>query len=67
MFCAAGQKLKDDMAVASTRFSDSAPVDAKRRSIGNRLEIEKLQLAHQETLRAFRQHVEDCPICSQHR
>jgi len=65
MLCETGQKLKNDLAAASTRFSDSAPVGVKRRSVGERLEIEKLQLAQQQTLSAFRQHVEDCPICGQ--
>lgn len=64
MLCETGQKLKDDLAAASTRFSDSAPVNRKHAPLGKRLEIEKLQLAQQETLSAFTRHVEGCPVCS---
>jgi len=65
MLCETGQKLKDDFASASTRFSDSAPATGKRMPIAARLEIEKLQLAQQDALSAFRQHVEGCSVCSQ--
>jgi hypothetical protein len=50
MLCEKGQKLKDDFAQASTRFSDSAPVKKKQTSMAERIEIEKLQLAQQDAL-----------------
>jgi len=58
MLCERGQKLKDDFAQASIRFSDSAPIKPTKSSIAERLEVEKLQLAQQDALSAFRQHVE---------
>jgi len=39
MLCEEGQKLKDDLANASIRFSDHAPVEAKQIQIAERLEI----------------------------
>jgi hypothetical protein len=65
MLCEKGQRLKEELADASTHFSDRAPVKAKRMLIAERLEIERLQLSQQEALSAFRQHVESCPVCSQ--
>lgn len=65
MLCKEGQKLKDDLADASVRFSDCAPVKRKWTALAERLEVEKLQLAQQEALSAFTQHVEKCSVCSQ--
>ena len=65
MLCEEGQKLKDDLADASIRFSDYAPPEAKQMLVTERLEVERLHLAQQEALSAFIQHVESCPICSQ--
>jgi hypothetical protein len=65
MLCEEGQKLKDDLGNASIRFSDHAPVELKQILIAERLEIERLHLAQQEALSAFRQHVERCSVCSQ--
>ena len=53
------------IAQASIQFSDSAPVKPTKRSMAERLEIERFQLAQQDTLSAFRQHVESCPVCRQ--
>jgi hypothetical protein len=64
MLCQEGRKLKDDLADASIRFSDYAPVGARELLIADRLEAERLHLAQQEALSAFRQHVEKCPVCS---
>lgn len=65
MLCVEGQKLKNDLADASTRFSDHAPVEARKIQIAERLEIERLHLAQQEALSAFTKHVEKCSVCSQ--
>jgi hypothetical protein len=65
MLCEEGQKLKNDLADASLRFSDSAPGEAKQILIAERLEVERLHLAQQEALSAFTRHIERCPVCSQ--
>jgi len=65
MLCEKGQKFKDNFAQASIQFSDSAPVKPKKTSMAERLEVERLQLAQQDALSAFRKHLESCPVCSQ--
>jgi hypothetical protein len=65
MLCEKGQKLKEDLAKASIRFSDHAPRKGKRKLIAERLEVERLHLAQQDALNAFTHHVEWCSVCTQ--
>jgi hypothetical protein len=67
MLCELGQKLRDDLANASVRFSDYPEVGMKQMPGLARLKAEKLHLEQQEALSAFTRHVETCPVCSQQR
>ena len=67
MLCAEGQKLKDILAEASTRFSDYPAADVKEMPVPDRLQAEKLHLEQQEALNAFTRHVETCLVCGQPR
>ncbi len=67
MFCEEGQKLKDDLADASTRYSNSASSEVKELPPIDRLKAEKLHLEQQEALSAFTRHVEMCSVCGQPR
>jgi hypothetical protein len=65
MLCAEGQKLKDDLANASGRFSDHAKLAVKQMSTPDRLKAEQLHSEQQDALLAFTRHVETCSVCGQ--
>ena len=67
MLCELGQKLKDDLADSSLRFSDYPEVGVKHVSGPARLKAENLHIEQQEALGAFTRHVEACPVCSEER
>jgi hypothetical protein len=67
VLCDEGQKLKDILADASTRFSDFPAAEVKQMPMPDRLEAERLHLEQQEALSAFTRHVETCLVCDQPR
>jgi hypothetical protein len=67
MLCGEGQRLRDNLADASARFSDYPEPGVKQMPERDRLKAEQLHIEQQEALTAFAKHVETCSVCDEER